>query len=456
MKTKNIIILLFSIAATIFVLLTACEKLDPEIPEGEGSYVEGNLPQISVGQATSIDYTSALVPVSINSTGGRKITRLAVCYSSATANPTIEDQVVELREVNMGESNTTLEGSLINLSHNTTYNYRAYAINSEGEVYSNTKSFATPLDERLPQVTTKAATEITATSAMLNGTLTNMGESSSISQHGFVWATHSNPGLSDNKIELGTLNNAPADFSRVIENLTECNTYYVRAYATNNIGTFYGEEINFVAELSVTDIDGNTYNAVQIGNQIWMAENLKTTTYNNGTSIELVSNPDTWSNLTTGAYCWYDNDEAQYAETYGALYNWYAVETGNLCPDGWHVPTDEEWKTLEIYLGMSQEEADMEGYRGTNEGSKLAGNSALWTDGVLVNNSEFGSSGFTALPGGFRNLLGTFVGGSGYWWSATEYYAGSAWFRSLRHGNSGVYRSSYNEEGGFSVRCLRD
>nr|MDA3798508.1 FISUMP domain-containing protein [Kiritimatiellia bacterium] len=201
------------------------------------------------------------------------------------------------------------------------------------------------------------------------------------------------------------------------------------------------------------------YSSVIIGNQEWMAENLKTTTYNDGTSIELVENDTDWGNNTTGAYCWYENDQAQYAETYGALYNWYAVNTGNLCPSGWHVPTDEEWKTLEMELGMSQTEADDYGLRGSNEGSKLAGNATLWNDGTLENDSEFGSSGFTALPGGSRDYYGPFysLGGSGNWWSATEYGTYSVWRRDLHYDASGVTRDYGTKEGiGFSVRCLKN
>ena len=149
-------------------------------------------------------------------------------------------------------------------------------------------------------------------------------------------------------------------------------------------------------EETVTDIDGNVYSTVQIGDQVWMAENLKTTTYNNGTSIALVTDNTDWENNTAGAFCWYDNDQAAYADTYGALYNWHAVNSGNLCPDGWHVATDAEWKTLEMELGMSQTEAGNNEWRGTNEGSKLAGNATLWKDGALESDSEFGSSSFSA------------------------------------------------------------
>src|SRR6056297_2565672 len=158
-------------------------------------------------------------------------------------------------------------------------------------------------------------------------------------------------------------------------------------------------------EGTVTDIDGNVYSTVQIGDQVWMSENLKTTTYNDGASIDLVTDNTAWQNNTTGAYCWYDNDEAQYADTYGALYNWHAVNTGNLCPDGWHVPTDAEWTALEDYIASN-------GHSGT-EGTALKATSG-W------NNDRNGTDdyGFTALPGGGRSSDGAFgvIGGGGTWW----------------------------------------
>jgi len=218
-------------------------------------------------------------------------------------------------------------------------------------------------------------------------------------------------------------------------------------------------------EGTVADIDGNVYSTVQIGDQVWMAENLKTTTYNDGTPIALlennadwdyVENDTAWEENTTAAYCWYANDEAQYAEMYGALYNWYAVETGNLCPDGWHVPTDEEWKILEMELGMSQHEADTIEWRGTNEGSKLAGNASLWNDGVLKNDIDFGTGAFTALPGGFR--FGAFMGlGSNcIWWTATKRFDFSPYYRRLHSDTSNVERYNGLKMAGRSVRCLKN
>jgi len=210
-----------------------------------------------------------------------------------------------------------------------------------------------------------------------------------------------------------------------------------------------------------TDIDGNVYQTVEIGDQVWMAENLKVTHYRNGDAIPTGHSNSEWSNLydtETGAYCVYDDNEAN-ADTYGYLYNWYAVDDSrNIAPEGWHVPTDDEIKALEMYLGMSQSEADDTGYRGTNEGSKLAGNADLWNSGALENNSEFGSSGFTALPGGYRFSSGNYyyMGFFGYFWSSAEYDSYDAWTRGLIYDISDVYRYNGSKQYGFSVRCIRD
>jgi len=190
-----------------------------------------------------------------------------------------------------------------------------------------------------------------------------------------------------------------------------------------------------IAGGKVTDYDGNSYNTVKIGNKIWMAENL---------------------NYTTGYGSWCYDDKESNCNTYGRLYNWETAK--KVCPDGWHLPTDEEWKELEMYLGMSQADVDNQGWRGINEGSKLAGNKNLWQDGILENDAEFGTSGFTALPGGLRYHYSSFrvIGNKGELWSATEYNTDRAWYRSLRCYYSSVYRFYYYKECGFSVRCVRD
>jgi uncharacterized protein (TIGR02145 family) len=207
---------------------------------------------------------------------------------------------------------------------------------------------------------------------------------------------------------------------------------------------------------TVTDIDGNVYRIVKIGDQWWIAGNLKVTHYRNGDPISNVTDGGDWSGLTSGAYCDYDND-SDTAEIYGRLYNWYAVnDSRSIAPEGWHVPTDEEWKQLEMYLGMSQATADATGPRGTDEGGKLR--EAGTTHWNPPNTGATNETGFSALPGGYRYANGDFnsMGINATCWSSKESYSLGAWYRSLSHISSQVYRNYTNKRGGFSVRCVRD
>jgi uncharacterized protein (TIGR02145 family) len=214
---------------------------------------------------------------------------------------------------------------------------------------------------------------------------------------------------------------------------------------------------------TVTDIDGNVYHTVKIGNQIWMVENLKTTKYNDNTAISYVPDSAAWYNLyptgsTIGAYCFYKNISST---KWGALYNWYAVCTGKLAPDGWHVPTDAEWDTLEYYLIANGYNWD-----GTTTYNKITKSMAAKTDwsscndtGTIGNDlSKNNASGFSALPGGCRGPNGNFYSQSdhGFWWSATESGASSAYDYQLNYFSEAAGGSFNNKSCGFSVRLLRD
>jgi len=198
---------------------------------------------------------------------------------------------------------------------------------------------------------------------------------------------------------------------------------------------------------------------VVIGDQVWMTENLKVTHYRDGTAIPNLTSKEDRTRTNRGAYIFYDNNSSN-GDTYGALYNWYAVAyRRNIAPAGWHVPTDAEWKELEQTLGMSQSEADDTGWRGANEGSKLAGDAGLWNSGSLENNSGFGTRSFTTLPSGYRHYSNgsyTNMGSNGYFWSATELHSSTAWYRELSYYSSDVARDLYNKKNGFSVRCVKD
>ena len=210
---------------------------------------------------------------------------------------------------------------------------------------------------------------------------------------------------------------------------------------------------------TVTDIDGNIYETVQIGEQLWMAENLKVTHYKNGDEIPTGYSDEVWSELDGGAYAIY-NDDPVYAEVYGNLYSWLAVDDERgVCPDGWHIPSDVEFMELEMFLGMSEFEANSTGYRGTNEGSKLAGRPDLWNSGSLDENTEFGTSGFSGFPAGNRDYYNANYNSMGFFgafWSSTELDSFTAWNRELEYHSSIVYRFNATKQFAFSIRCLKD
>lgn len=196
---------------------------------------------------------------------------------------------------------------------------------------------------------------------------------------------------------------------------------------------------------TVMDADSNIYHTIIIGSQVWMKENLKTTKYNDSTSIPLVDNSFAWESLNTPGYCWYDNDEATYKHQYGALYNWYAVNTGMLCPTGWHVATDADWTALENYLGGNAEAGGKLKETGT----------AHWNS---PNTNATNDVGFTALPGGIRSYNGSFyyVGEKARWWTSTVRDVSDAWLRYVSYDSSYLERTNYPKENGFSVRCIMD
>jgi uncharacterized protein (TIGR02145 family) len=210
----------------------------------------------------------------------------------------------------------------------------------------------------------------------------------------------------------------------------------------------------------LTDNDGNTYSTVKIGDQIWMAENLKTTKYNDGTAIPLVASNTEWAALGTPAYCWY-NDDITNKDIYGALYNWFAVNAAKLCPTGWHVPSDDEWKILEgnvdSQYGVGDPVWENRSIRGYDAGAKMKEiGGAHWT---APNTGATNESGFTGVAGGNRGANnGQFydINWVGYWWTSTQYLTGYGWWHGLLSNFSGSYREFYIKRQGNSIRCLKD
>lgn len=286
----------------------------------------------------------------------------------------------------------------------------------------------------LPIILTISIDSIDTSTALGGGNVTSDGGKSIIAR-GIVWSKSANPSIAlTTKTNDGT---GTGTFVSNITGLTGMTTYYVRAYATNSAGTGYGNEFSFVTLMPTS---------VLICNQTWSTKNLNVATYRDGTPIPQVTNHTEWANLTTGAWCWYNNDSATYAATYGKLYNWYAVhDSRGLAPIGWHIPTDAELSTLSTCLGGDSQAGGAIKEKGTTH----------WS---TPNTQATNSSGFTGLPSGHRDNNGTFgnLNDYGSFWSSTDYDKGTAWFRYLSFDNNIFTRLKYNKIYGLSVRCVRD
>lgn len=206
---------------------------------------------------------------------------------------------------------------------------------------------------------------------------------------------------------------------------------------------------------TVEDIEGNSYKTIKIGNQWWMAENLKVTKFRNGNTIPNITDDSLWQN-NSAACCLYQNDPT----SPGLLYNLFAVtDTGNIAPRGWHIPSDDEWKELERFTGMTDGAEDVSGWRGTNEADKLKAAAPIgWTQFEEVWGTD--SLGFTALAGSCRLATGSWgapgLFATGFWWTSSEYSSTEAWFRYIDYKKSTIFRSSCPKNYGYSIRCVKD
>jgi uncharacterized protein (TIGR02145 family) len=338
-------------------------------------------------------------------------------------------------------------------------------------IFLTVLSYSCKKEDAIPSILTHPVSIIARTSAWLKGTILP-GSADSVIEDGFCWSTETLPTLSDQH-RITNHRDSNNDLVLYIHGLLSGTTYYVRTYAKTMNGTFYGNmvsfttkpptgSINFNALLTygtVSDIDGNIYKTIQIEQQVWMAENLKTTRFNDGSSIPLVEDENSWDILQTPGYCWFENNEAVFRNIYGAYYNWYTVNTGLLCPTGWHIPNEEDWKVLKISLGMTEEQADqILGVAGTTEGDKIREKGVLnWVEESREANNE---SGFTALPGGCRSVGSAdflWEGTDASWWSATSAGISVAWSHGVGYNDSGIWRSDmYVKEYGQNIRCVKD
>lgn len=257
--------------------------------------------------------------------------------------------------------------------------------------------------------------------------------------------------------------------------------YVLSATATDDEGKSVAKNIEVILDTpgglnpdleygSLSDVDGNVYAIIEIGNQVWMAENLKVSHFADGTPISQVSDEAEWNAMTKDdqAYCWYNN-LTEYSDSSGALYTWAAAMYGasgsdeipsgiqGVCPEGWHLPSDAEWKELEMFLGMNQSEADSYDWRGSDEGGMLK--EIGFSKWDLPNTGASNSSGFTAVPGGFRSPKGGFFSygqTAGFWTTKDEEGTVNAWYRTLNFDKEQLYRQHNGMQLGLSVRCVHD
>jgi uncharacterized protein (TIGR02145 family) len=337
-----------------------------------------------------------------------------------------------------GSTNTSVSANLTGLSQGTTYHYKVKATSAGGSAEGTDLTFITG---QPPSAVTTSATNFSSSGATLNGTVNANNSSTTVT---FEYGNSTSYGTTVNASQNPVTGNTPASVSAIINGLSPSTTYHFRVKATSSGGSSDGSDQTFNTTAvtgTIADYDGNNYNTVQIGTQIWMQANLNTTRYSNGEYIPNVTYPGAWGG-PGGAYCDYLNTPS-YSDTYGKLYNYTAVvDLRNICPTGWHAPSDAEWVTLIDYCGGESVAGDK---------LKEAG-SSHWGSGNAATNS----SGFTALPGGYRDASSAFaaIGVFGRWWTTTEEVGNEPYIRGVDEGStSGRARAYFTT--GLSVRCLK-
>ena len=427
------------------------------------------VPAMTTNYADNINGTVATVHCSVISDNGANITEYGVCWNTTGA-PTVSDQ---MQTAVLGLSD--YEVNLTSLTPAVTYYVRAYAVNSEGIGYGNIITFNTAND--VPYVTTSSVSSIDDTSVGCGGDVT-ADNGSPIIARGVCWSTSPNPTIADNHTVDGT---GTGSFTSVLTGLSVGVTYYVRAYATNSTGTGYGEQKNFLSTWlcgvsPITDIDGNTYNTVQIGTQCWMKENLRTTKYADNTPITYGGT----NSSGTDALWYYPNGSSSNKSFYGLLYNWPAVMHGatsssanpsgvqGICPTGWHVPSDAEWTQMADYVGSQS--AYVCGGNSSYIAFALA-DTVSWSSCICSsvspcqingNSNNNNATGFSARAAGYYGYYDDsyfqgFSEGTRFWTTSDSNVIGRKWYRELWHCSETLGRGRAMLLAiGCSVRCVKD
>lgn len=405
------------------------------------------LPKVTTIEISEVSGESARISGIINSDGGIPIIERGL-YWDTIPTPELNGNKVKSGD-GIGEFNVIVN----NLKKGTLYYVRLYAENEIGTAFGEIKSFST---NDIPSLLTTCEITPGSTIAKIGGSIITNGGSEVI-ERGVYFSKSPDPALGGTKTTIDTDNDI---FSITKNNLEYNNVYYAVSYAINDVGEGLGNSIEFlVSDVTgfISDIDGNSYKTVLIGDQWWMAANLSVTRFNDGSSLIKEESFSSWLENENPAYCWFNNDEITNRNPYGAMYNAYAIESNkNICPSGWHIPSDDEWKILESILGMPDNELDNLGYRGTLEGGKLKETGTThWKTPNTAASDEFG---FSAIPGGMRSPNNDFVsfGNAGFYWTSSTNELGDFYRRLLYYEESRIHRSTSPHNTGLSIRCVKD
>jgi uncharacterized protein (TIGR02145 family) len=390
---------------------------------------EYNYPSVETGELSGITESSVIITAKVTDMGSYEVTGRGFVWNT-TGLPTLASGDTLTVGAGLGAYTASVE----NLLPSTKYYIRAYATNKVGTKYGGLKNFWTLGP---PVLYTYYPYGVTSATATVKSNLVYIG-SHPVIKMGICWSKEGTPGLSDNVLEYS---GTDSTFIFQLVDLEPLTTYYVGSFATTEKDTSYGGVRTFTTLGGfVDDIDGNSYEVVRIGEQHWLSKNLRVTRYNDNTPIEKVETASEWISTTDPAYSVYDNSDTLDI-AYGYLYNWYAVNSGNLCPVGWHISTDEDWAKLDTFLG-------------DDAANKLKDPDGDWTSALGATNE----TNFSALPAGYRGLNGVFSGlkRDAAWWTTAANGDNYAWLREISSSSTGLARNSYLKNRGNSVRCVKD
>lgn len=404
---------------------------------------DAGIPTVTTTAATAVTTTSAVSGGNVTSDGGSSVTVRGVCWNT-TGNPEVSGN-----HTTDGSGTGSFTSNIYELSTNTTYFVRAYATNSVGTGYGTQEEFTTLEVAELPTVLTTSVYELFLDGATITGNVTSDG-GAEVTERGVCWNITGDPTISDNTVPGGS---GTGMFSCTIAGQDPGTIYSVRAYATNSVGTNYGDQMNYLTLAEdpnagwepgddwIDTRDDQVYGTIQMGSQVWMTDNL-----NYGKRIDGMYNSG--NNSIVEKYCY--DDDVYNCDYYGGLYQWtemmdyLTVESSQgICPSGWHIPSDGEWKELEMTVGMSSVAADsINKWRGNYEAYNLleAGLLSVFPGRCYWSDGEFYQVDMYA-----------------YFWSSSYSIAyDEAYYRAMGGGSARIWRSTYHRGDAYSARCVKD